>query len=403
MSYNGSGTFAINSTGQPVVAGTVISSTVFNSLTADLGTGLSTAITKDGQTTTTARILFAAGISSTLATDASSISTGSILTLGGLGVTKAAWIGGLMNVAGAATFQSTIGITGALTATTINASGLVAMAAAATVGTTLAVSGTATMAAINASGTATLSQSSNSELEIAFFRNTSNGASAGTWVSWGNDAGVASGAIAMSSSTNTTKPSYFDIFNRTNTGPLRLGTNNTARLTIDSAGAVTIPGTLGVTTGIGCGAATPQTGGLAFPATQIAVANANTLDDYEEGTFSAAISTASGTVSTSDTTGYYTKIGNQVSVRGYLNVSGVSSPSGAASITGLPFTAGGTYIAASIYLVGIAGGAITSVQAYVSPSGTTITVVIYNAGARVEAGPYFQTNAQVMYSATYNV
>mgnify|MGYP003642827634 CR=1 FL=1 len=56
MSYNGSGTFQINTTGQPVVAGTVISSTAFNSLTSDLATGLSTAITKDGQTTVTANI-----------------------------------------------------------------------------------------------------------------------------------------------------------------------------------------------------------------------------------------------------------------------------------------------------------------------------------------------------------
>ena len=56
MSYNGSGTFQINSTGQPVVTGTVISSTAFNALTADLATGLSTAITKDGQTTPTANI-----------------------------------------------------------------------------------------------------------------------------------------------------------------------------------------------------------------------------------------------------------------------------------------------------------------------------------------------------------
>ena len=56
MSYNGSGTFQINTTGQPVVTGTVISSTAFNALTADLATGLSTAITKDGQTATTARI-----------------------------------------------------------------------------------------------------------------------------------------------------------------------------------------------------------------------------------------------------------------------------------------------------------------------------------------------------------
>ena len=56
MSYNGSGTFNINSSGQPVVTGTTISSTAFNALTADLGTGLSTALTKDGQTTPTANI-----------------------------------------------------------------------------------------------------------------------------------------------------------------------------------------------------------------------------------------------------------------------------------------------------------------------------------------------------------
>jgi hypothetical protein len=58
MSYNGTGTFNINTAGQPVVTGTVISSTAFNALTADLATGLSTAITKDGQTTVTANIPF---------------------------------------------------------------------------------------------------------------------------------------------------------------------------------------------------------------------------------------------------------------------------------------------------------------------------------------------------------
>jgi hypothetical protein len=56
VSYNGSGTFNINSAGQPVVTGTVITSTAFNALTADLATGLSTALTKDGQTTPTANI-----------------------------------------------------------------------------------------------------------------------------------------------------------------------------------------------------------------------------------------------------------------------------------------------------------------------------------------------------------
>jgi hypothetical protein len=56
MSFNGSGTFVINSTGQPVVANTVISATVFNALTADLASGLTNCITKDGQSTPTANI-----------------------------------------------------------------------------------------------------------------------------------------------------------------------------------------------------------------------------------------------------------------------------------------------------------------------------------------------------------
>jgi hypothetical protein len=56
MSFNGSGTFQINTAGQPVVTGTTISSTAFNALTADIATGLSTCITKDGQTTPSANI-----------------------------------------------------------------------------------------------------------------------------------------------------------------------------------------------------------------------------------------------------------------------------------------------------------------------------------------------------------
>ena len=56
MSYNGSGVFTINTGGQPVITGTTISSTVFNNLTADLATGLTTALTKDGQSTPTANI-----------------------------------------------------------------------------------------------------------------------------------------------------------------------------------------------------------------------------------------------------------------------------------------------------------------------------------------------------------
>lgn len=55
MSFS-SGVFSINSTGQPVVTGTVISSTVFNAFTADLATGLSTCVLKDGTQTITGNI-----------------------------------------------------------------------------------------------------------------------------------------------------------------------------------------------------------------------------------------------------------------------------------------------------------------------------------------------------------
>lgn len=56
MSYQGNGTFLINTTGNPVVTGTTISSTAFNGTMQDIANGLSTAITKDGQTTPTNNI-----------------------------------------------------------------------------------------------------------------------------------------------------------------------------------------------------------------------------------------------------------------------------------------------------------------------------------------------------------
>src|SRR3990167_1550372 len=55
MSFSG-GVFSINSTGQPVVTGTTISSSVFNALTADLATGLSTTMLKDGTQIMTANV-----------------------------------------------------------------------------------------------------------------------------------------------------------------------------------------------------------------------------------------------------------------------------------------------------------------------------------------------------------
>lgn len=65
MPFNGTGTFVLTTSGQPVVTQTIISTTMFNGVLDEVEVGLSTCITKDGQTTATASIPFAAGISVT--------------------------------------------------------------------------------------------------------------------------------------------------------------------------------------------------------------------------------------------------------------------------------------------------------------------------------------------------
>ena len=67
--------------------------------------------------------------------------------------------------------------------------------------------------------------------------------------------------------------------------------------------------------------------------------DANCLDDYEEGTWTAAIATGSGSITIHGTrkVGSYIKIGQLVFVSGAFGVASVSSPSGTLNMTGLPF------------------------------------------------------------------
>ena len=87
--------------------------------------------------------------------------------------------------------------------------------------------------------------------------------------------------------------------------------------------------------------AVPNAGtGITFPATQSASTDANTLDDYEEGTFTPAFtgSTVNPTVAYNWRYGYYTKVGNQVTLWFGLNVSSITvAGSGNLGVT-LPFT-----------------------------------------------------------------
>jgi predicted NAD-dependent protein-ADP-ribosyltransferase YbiA (DUF1768 family) len=108
----------------------------------------------------------------------------------------------------------------------------------------------------------------------------------------------------------------------------------TERARFNSTGALVFAG--GTTTADGIG--------ITFPATQSASSNANTLDDYEEGTFTPVLNFAGGTTGITYTTqaGRYTKIGRIVSVSIYILLSSKGSSTGAAGISGLPFTAAPT-------------------------------------------------------------
>jgi len=85
-------------------------------------------------------------------------------------------------------------------------------------------------------------------------------------------------------------------------------------------------------------AQTLSVNGVTFPATQSASADANTLDDYEEGTWTPTISSGSGTITTSSFSGAkYTKIGNVVEATVNITITTVGTAGGSCNFT-LPFT-----------------------------------------------------------------
>ena len=108
---------------------------------------------------------------------------------------------------------------------------------------------------------------------------------------------------------------------------------------INSSGNVQTIGTISV------GNATPSTSGagITFPATQSASSDANTLDDYEEGTFTPTLTGVGGTPITysagASDAGYYTKVGNTVTVGITLNGTYTGGPPASFRVSQLPFVA----------------------------------------------------------------
>ena len=125
------------------------------------------------------------------------------------------------------------------------------------------------------------------------------------------------------------------------TGALKIATETSGiALTIGhTTSETTVADNLTVT-----GTATITGGQVVFPATNVATTNANTLDDYQEGTWTPAFASSGATITNGSTNGgHYTKIGRQCFFQGSVGTGGSMSGGTAANgvTVSLPLTSAG--------------------------------------------------------------
>jgi len=290
MSFS-AGVFSINTTGQPVVAGTVISDSVFNAFTADIATGLSTCMLKDGTQIATAGIPFFAGTVSLpgiyLGTDTQTglyrigsnhdgfaVAGVKVLDIASTGLT----LSGKMSITG----------TGVWGGSTTN--GLLLVTDAATLGSGLMLNATAT-----------------------------------------------GGSQWNVSSTATAHPLGGGFFTVVNVGA------GTFPMKISATDVVTFTGTIASPT------LTTPTLGVAN-ATSINFGG-STLGTYTETTWTPALQFGGSStgITYSNQVGTYTRIGRMVFLQASLILTSKGAQTGAATLSGLPFAAGAQQFSGTIY------------------------------------------------------
>ena len=155
-------------------------------------------------------------------------------------------------------------------------------------------------------------------------------------------------------------------------GQVLTSSGSSAAPTWTTAGASLTTPSFTSTIGVGGATASASGAGVTFPATQSASSDANTLDDYEEGTFTPSI-TASGVTAYSVLEGKYTKIGQVVVVNVKFRVSTSSGGTGTFNITNAPFSQTATFQASgSARESGLGTGFLSSV--WMASSSTDIYV-----------------------------
>jgi hypothetical protein len=180
-------------------------------------------------------------------------------------------------------------------------------------------------------------------------------------------------------------------------GVLQLQAANTTVLNAELGKALALQGATSTT---GCG--------IAFPATQSASSDVNTLDDYEEGTFTPAIESAPAGVGRVTTVfaASYTKVGRSVSIVIYVQLTTLGTGGGGnIAINGLPFAAA-NFTGLTVGFCTDLNSTVSSISAYINNGSTGITMT---GAATDSAAPlntlnfatYAKLNTQFMICGTY--
>lgn len=151
-------------------------------------------------------------------------------------------------------------------------------------------------------------------------------------------------------------------------------------------------------------------GQIVFPATQNASTNANTLDDYKEGTWTPTIGGSGGQSGQAYTTqvGTYVKIGKRVTCDFNIVLSTLGTVTTNAQIQGLPFTSQNTTDAIWTMSVGTWANfttAITFLSGVLAANATVITLRHIAGAAAVSTSPVLQADlantTQIVGSISY--
>ena len=180
----------------------------------------------------------------------------------------------------------------------------------------------------------------------------------------------------------TIAASQIEMLSQSGTGIITItppATNTNRAITLpDAAGAIVVSGT------------TPSLNGITFPATQVPSADANTLDDYEEGTWTPVATVGFTIVGATVASGSYTKIGNLVQVTGSLGgATTIASAGGNTRITGMPFTSVSSSVCAVAFVLDdisfLSSGLFSNTAAgiYVPTFGATAADLVFQFSYRV--------------------